>query len=183
MQYCRWGRIKLLYRILNTCWGKKRFNLPIIPSDLDILFDIFLYMFIPCQIVKPKKLNSVTHSIICSFYSNCGIRFSMFRCLWWKIMNFVSFTLSDNLFISNHISMFFNSLFILVDNCMQLLSIFTSNEHNVLVKFVSSANKMAWNFVLSLWMSLVSIINSNGPKIEPWGTPVFLDNVHEFVPS
>ena len=23
MQYCRWGKIKLLYWILNTCWGKK----------------------------------------------------------------------------------------------------------------------------------------------------------------
>ena len=60
-------------------------------------------------------------------------------------MNFVFFTLSDNLFISNYICMLFNSLFILADNCivLQLLSIFTSNEHNVLIKFVSSANKMA----------------------------------------
>ena len=62
-----------------------------------------------------------------------------------KIVNFVFFTLSDNLFISNHICMFFNSLFLLADNCimLQLLSTFTSNEHNVLAKFVSSANKMA----------------------------------------
>ena len=121
---------------------------------------IIIIMFIPCKcwsIVKPKKLNSVTCSIICSFIFNCGIRFSMFRCLWWKIMNFVFFTSNYNLFISNHVCMFFNSLFILTDNCilLQLLSIFTSNEHNVLVKFVSSANKMAWNFVLALWMSFI----------------------------
>ena len=41
MQYCRWGRIKLLYKIFNIFWGKNRFNLHIIPSDLDILFDTF----------------------------------------------------------------------------------------------------------------------------------------------
>ena len=41
MQYYRWGRIKLLYKIFNIFWGKNRFNLHKIPSDLDILFDIF----------------------------------------------------------------------------------------------------------------------------------------------
>ena len=25
-------------------------------------------------------------------------------------------------------------------------------------------------------------MNSNGPKIDPWGTPVVIDKVHEFVP-
>ena len=101
MQYCRWGRIKLLYRIINTCWGRKRFNLHIIPSDLDILFDIFCTcsFHVKCwSIVKPKKLNSVTCWIICSFNFNCGIRFSIFS---------IFFTLSDNLYISNHICMFF----------------------------------------------------------------------------
>ena len=53
--------------------------------------------------------------------------------------------------------MFFNHLFILVDGgkLLQLLSIFTSNEHSVLVKFVSSANKIAWNFELALWISFI----------------------------
>ena len=95
MQYCRWGRIELLYRILNNFWGKKHFNLYIIPSDLDILFDIFCTcsFHVKCwSIVKPKKLNSVTRSIISSFNFNCGIRFSLFRCLWWKIINFVFWT-------------------------------------------------------------------------------------------
>ena len=160
MQYCRWGRIKLLYKILNIFWGKNRFNLHTIPSDLDILFDIFCTcsFHVKCwSIVKPKKLKSVTLSIIWSFKFSCGITFSMFRCLWWKIINFVFFTLSDSLFISNHICMFFNSLFILVDNSnlLQLLSIFTSNEHNVLVKFVSSANRIAWNCELALWIAFI----------------------------
>ena len=132
MQYCRWGRIKLLYKIFNIFWGKIRFNLHIIPSDLDILFDIFFTcpFHVKCwSIVKPKKSKLVTRSIICSFKFSCGIRFSMFRCLLWKIINFDFLTLSDSLFISNHICMFFNSLFILVDSCklLQLLSIFTSN--------------------------------------------------------
>ena len=26
MQYCRWGRMELLHRIFNTCWGKKSFD-------------------------------------------------------------------------------------------------------------------------------------------------------------
>ena len=186
-QCCRWGRTKLLYKIFNIFWGKNRFNLHITPSDLDILFDIFCTcpFHVKCwSIVKPKKSKSVTRSIICSFKFSCGIRFSMFRCLWWKIINFVFLTLSDSLFISNHICMFFNSLFILVDSCklLQLLSIFTSNEHSVQVKFVSSANKIAWNFELALWISFIWIMNNNGPKIDHWGTPVVIDKVREFVP-
>ena len=43
MQYCRWDRIKLLYKVLNVSWGKNRFNLHIIPSDLDILFHNFAH--------------------------------------------------------------------------------------------------------------------------------------------
>ena len=43
MQYCRWGRIKLLYKIFNIFWDTNRFNLHIIPSDLDIRFDIFVH--------------------------------------------------------------------------------------------------------------------------------------------
>ena len=77
--------------------GKKRFSLHIIPSDLDILFDIFCTcpFHVKCwSIVNPKKLKSVTRSIICSFKFSCGIRFSMFRCLWWKIINFVFLTLT-----------------------------------------------------------------------------------------
>ena len=111
MQYCRWGRIKLLYKTFNIFWGKNRFNLHIIPSDLDILFEIFCKcpFHVKCwSIVKPKKSKSVTRSIICSFKFNCGIRFSMFRCLCWKIIKFVIRTLHDcpsqmneNLLISN----------------------------------------------------------------------------------
>ena len=89
MQYCRWGRIKLLYKIFNIFWGKNRFNLHIIPSDLDILFDIFCTcpFHVKCwSIVKPKKSKSVTRLIICSFKFSCGIRFSMLRCLWWKML-------------------------------------------------------------------------------------------------
>ena len=89
-------RSKFLYRFIssisiiygntffNIFWGKNRFNLHIIPSDLDILFDIFCTcpFHVKCwSIVKPKKSKSVTRSIICSFNFNCGIRFSMFRCL------------------------------------------------------------------------------------------------------
>ena len=109
------------------------------------------------SIVNPKKLKPVTRSIICSFKFSCGIRFWMLRCLWWKMITFVFLTLSDSLFISNHIWIFFNSLLILVDSykLLQLLSLFTSNEHNVLVKFVSSANKMAWNFELALWIPFI----------------------------
>ena len=93
----RWSRIKLLYKIFNIFWSKNRFTLHIIPSDLDILFDIFCTcpFHVKCwSIVKPKKSKSVTRSIICSFKFSCGIRFSMFRCLWWKIINFVFLTLN-----------------------------------------------------------------------------------------
>ena len=81
---------------------KISFNLHIIPTDLDILIDIFCIrpFHVKCwSIVKPKKLKSVTRSIICSFKFSCGIRFSMLRCLWWKIINFVFLTFSDIFFL------------------------------------------------------------------------------------
>ena len=81
-QYCRWGRIKLLYKILDIFWCKNRSNLHIIPSDLDILFDIFVPVHPMSNSDRLSKL--VTRSIICSFKFSCGIRSSMFRCLWWK---------------------------------------------------------------------------------------------------
>ena len=37
-------RIKMLYKIPNILWGKTRFDLHIIQSDLDILFDIFVHV-------------------------------------------------------------------------------------------------------------------------------------------
>ena len=46
MQYCRWGRIRLLYKIHNILCSifLFRFDLHIILSDLDILFDIFAHV-------------------------------------------------------------------------------------------------------------------------------------------
>ena len=128
------------YMILSTCWGKKGVDLHIIPSDLDNLLDIFrrCSFHVKCwSIAKLKKLKS---SLICSFNFNCVIRFSMFRYVWWKITNFVFFTLSERLYTSNHICLIFSSLLILADNSilLQLLSIFTSTEHSMVVKFVSS---------------------------------------------
>ena len=80
-QYCRWDRIKLLYKILNIFWGKICFNLHKIPSDLNILFDVFFctcLFHVKCWlIVKTNK----SKSVIRSFKSICGIGFSMLRCL------------------------------------------------------------------------------------------------------
>ena len=57
-----WGRIKLLYMVRNIFWGRYRLSLFIIPKDLEILFDIFVY--IPSHMSingQPKEIK-----ILCS---------------------------------------------------------------------------------------------------------------------
>ena len=53
--------------------------------------------------VNPKKLNSYeTRSSGSEFDSSAGTRWSIYLCGWWKIMNLVLLTFTDNLYIRSH---------------------------------------------------------------------------------
>ena len=88
-------------------------------------------------------------------------RFSFWLIIWyWK--NTDSFVLSDNLFALNYSFIFCSSKTALVKKVLMLLS-----ETN---RFVSLANM--WPKALeTLLRSSMYKINSNGARINPWGTP------------
>ena len=73
-------------------------------------------------------------------------------------MALVLFTFSDSLFISNHSVMLFNSVFI-----ASIFVFLFSVLHNV----VSSAYIIKSNLLLECAISLIYIIKSKGPNIEP----------------
>ena len=92
--------------------------------------------------VRPKKLNSETCSIGSESNFRSGIRVSILRCWWWKIINLVLLTLTDNLFISNH-SCTWESLSLMLFVTSVKLVGFSEfeelNEHMGLKRFLSSA--------------------------------------------
>ena len=74
------------------------------PIMREILFAIFCtcgFQLMCSSSVNPKKLNSETRSSGSEFNSSAGTRCSIFLCGWWKIMNLVLLTFTDNLFISS----------------------------------------------------------------------------------
>ena len=76
VQNWKWLLINELYINFRAEWGRKCFNLSIIPTTRDILLDIFLIWehYVICSlIVNPKKLNSWTRSISDSLIFNLGI--------------------------------------------------------------------------------------------------------------
>ena len=82
MEYCSRGNISELYRSLSIDWGKTRFNLFIMPNDLEILFAIlwvcsFQVMF--SSNISPKKLNFDTLSICKSCIFNSVIKGDIFH--------------------------------------------------------------------------------------------------------
>ena len=57
------------------------------------------------------------------------------------------------------------------------------NEHKGLIIVVSSAYKINFRLALTLWISFIYTMNSRGPNIEPWGTPVSISRVDEGMSS
>ena len=75
------------------------------PITREILFAIFCtcgFQLMCSSSVNPKKLNSETRSSGSEFNSSAGTRCSIFLCGWWKIMNLVLLTFTNNLFIRSH---------------------------------------------------------------------------------
>ena len=148
------------------------------PIMREILFAIFCTCGVQLMCsssVNPKKLNSETRSSGSEFNSSAGTRCSIFLCGWWKIMNSVLLTFTDNLFIRSHSCTHESSLLLLAVTSERLFE-FTEleelKEHNGLTRFVSSECRIALKFEVAAWISFISIINKRGPKIDPCGTPV-----------
>ena len=96
IEYCRCGRIKELYKTRRMCVGRKFFRRHIIPRVRAILFEIFCmcgFQLRCSSIVSPRKLNSLTLSIVSEFIFKVGMMLFIFRWWWWKIMNLVLFTI------------------------------------------------------------------------------------------
>ena len=113
------------------------------PIMREILFAIFCtcgFQLMCSSSVNPKKLNSETCPSGSEFNSSAGTRCSIFLCGWWKIMNLVLLTFTDNLFIRSHSCTHESSLLILAVTSERLFE-FTEleelKEHNGLTRFVS----------------------------------------------
>ena len=78
-------------------------------------------------------------------------------------MAFVFFTFNDNLFIFSHSVTLFNSCLVVLASLLLVCA-----PHNV----VSSAYVIKLKCEVDYAMSFMYIMNSKGPSIEPWGTPV-----------
>ena len=50
------------------------------------------------------------------------------------------------------------------------------------IRVVSSAYKIKLNLSLAICKSLMYIINRSGPRIDPWGTPVLIVRMGDYVP-
>ena len=106
------------------------------PIMREILFAIFCtcgFQLMCSSSVNPKKLNSETRSSGSEFNSSAGTKCSIFLCGWWKIMNLVLLTFTDDLFIRSHSCTHESSLLILAATSERLFE-FTEleelKEHN-----------------------------------------------------
>ena len=189
LEYWKCGRIKELYNIRRMSVGKKFFKRHMVPCVVAILLDILCmcgFQLRFSSIVSPKKLNSVTLSTGSQFIFKVGVIVFIFIWWWWKIIYFVLLTFRDNLFIFNHSWMFLSSVLICSGICLKS-SLSQENdelkEHSGLIKFVSSAYRIISNFSLAMWISFMQIKNKRGPRMDGWGTTVFIKVVSEHVPS
>ena len=105
IQLWKCGRMSVLYKVRNTEMGIIFFSRRRMPIVREVLFATFWtcgFQLRCSSRVRPQKLNSETYAIGWESNFRSGIRVSILRWWWWKIINFVLLTLTDNLFISNH---------------------------------------------------------------------------------
>ena len=121
--------------------------------------------------IIPRKLNSLTCSILVSLIHSCNLRFFMLRWRWWKINIFVFLALSDNLLRQSQSVITFSSELI----AWVASSILLRSEVKVQmgsINDVSSAYRVKWNFFVTWEISFIYMMNRRGPRMDPCGTPV-----------
>ena len=94
-------------------------------------------------------------------------------------MNLDLATFKHNLLISNHFTILLSSE--TSDVLRELTSIRLPNDSNVEFNVVSSAYIMKLNLLVAFVISLVNILNNNGPRIDPCGTPLVISSIPEVV--
>ena len=136
-----------------------------IATDLLILFEICLICechFSLLSSIIPKNLHSLISLIVRLFIS---IEILAWRFLFVKIIMNVLFRFMMSLFAIRHSKTLLHSIFITSRQLFRLL------ELKVVVE--SSAYCRKCKILELFFISLTYIKNNKGPRIEPWGTPIF----------
>ena len=128
------------------------------------------------SIFMPRKLKLLTNSIAIPAMFSCGS--NIFFCGIWKTIAFVLFTFNDSLLTLSQSLTLANSLLILNDS-----SICLSKTFAVVNNVVSSAYMMNLNLSLHVMISLIYIVNKRGPSMDPWGTPVTIFTLSDWIVS
>ena len=163
--------------------GRYLLSLFITPRVRDILFAIFdacAFQLMYSFIAMSRKLNVVTLSIFVSQIIKFRISFAetTLRQLW-KVV----WTFRDNLLTASPSEILHNYKLIKASTKLMPSLPPWVNGHKGLVIVASSAYEMNLRLALTLWITFLYMINSRGPNIEPWGTPVSITLVEDAVPS
>ena len=132
------------------------------------------------SMITPRNVKHVTRSIGIWLIITLEISvvFSIL-CLLLKIIIFDIFIFRDSLFTVIQSNTFVNSAFI----CMEFGFVIwlSLKSSNVLSRVVSSAYMMGVNVSLAMARSSIYIKKRRGPNIDPWGTPVVIISVADWV--
>ena len=150
----------------STCFNW--FKMPILLAILLAILETWLEQFRFSFKVNPKKLKSLTCFIGVLLIFEFGIK-TLF-CALWNIMKFDLVMFIESIFKHNHIYIFSNSAFKIGTSLLFFISY-------LLMKAVSSANKIKWKISLELTISFIYIKNKSGPRKDPWGTPVVMGSM------
>ena len=151
IQKWKCGRMDVLYNVRGTEMGIifcSRRRMPIVREVFFATFWTCGFQLKCSSRVRPKKLNSETCSIGSESNFRSGVRVSILRCWWWKLINLVLLTLTDNLFISSHSCTRESSSLMLFVTSVKLVGFSEFDELNDmgLRRFVSSAWRIALEF-------------------------------------
>ena len=165
---CGW--INELYINHKIFWGKLCLSLCKISITLAIFIDVLVICALHVtfwSIVIPRKLNSVTCSIGLSFIVSLSLGMVL-GCLK-NTINLVLAVYNKSLLLCNQWDILEISQ--LISSSITAILFKAPKFSKVDTWVVSSAYIMILNLEVALVMSLINILNSNGPKREPWGIP------------
>ena len=157
--------------------GRKRFNLFSTPAHLASLLDnrsVCGFQDIFSFSRRPKKLKFSTLPKGIPLISKLGTTHWIFLFIAWKMTYLFFRTFRDNLFTANQSKTLANSVFRSRGDSDEIWM--------VLFRVVSSAYRMKLKYSVQYGMSFIYMRNNSGPKIEPWGTPVYNGRMLEVTP-
>ena len=121
--------------------------------------------------ITPRNLVSVTSFIVCPFIL---IEIVSGRSRFVNSIRCVLFRLIISLLAANHSYTLLKSVSVVSIACLSVSALYVTVE--------SSANCVRKNRSEICIMSLIYIKKRSGPRVDPWGTPMFTVFVSEFFP-